>query len=331
MYSMPHRLENCKSIELPNPAKWTLQGHSKAGERTGFWIKQLKVVLDAGLSTYQSPKAIFLTHSHTDHSFEVTHIYEGREKAILKGKGKGKGKNHKIDERGRPIVMQQCCVPLIEKLINCTNDLSSGTPDYCIVNGIDPWYHRASYPFLVEPTSSPSSSRYTIDSLQDIEIEVLEGFHSVPSVGYGFNTVTHKLKPELLELVKTDKNKFIELKQQYEKEGKSTTTRNVVPQMVYYGDTNIRALIEREHWKKYPVVVIECTLFADKTRISPRQMDEHIHWDDIREVMSQHSNNHFVLIHTSMSVDDQFLMDLERTEKSKDDGVHNFQFMTDKY
>jgi hypothetical protein len=79
----------------------------------------------------------------------------------------------------------------------------------------------------------------------------------------------------------------------------------------------------------YSVVVIECTLFVDKTRISPRQMDEHIHWDDIREVMSRHPHNHFVLIHTSMSVDDQFLMDLEESEKSKDNGVCNFQFMID--
>ena len=31
----PARLEHCESLQLPNPAKWTLQGHSRAGERTG--------------------------------------------------------------------------------------------------------------------------------------------------------------------------------------------------------------------------------------------------------------------------------------------------------
>lgn len=45
----PYLLENCKEVTLPCPAKWSLQGHSKAGERTGFWLNPLKVVLDAGV------------------------------------------------------------------------------------------------------------------------------------------------------------------------------------------------------------------------------------------------------------------------------------------
>ena len=54
-----HRLENCEIVQLDNPEKWTLQGHSKAGERTGFWLHPEKIVLDAGLSTYRQPKAVY--------------------------------------------------------------------------------------------------------------------------------------------------------------------------------------------------------------------------------------------------------------------------------
>lgn len=84
MYSMPCRLENCKELILPNPGKWKLQGHSKSGERTGFWLEPLNVVLDIGLATYRSPKCIFLTHSHTDHSSCIEYIYTNRTKLSVR-------------------------------------------------------------------------------------------------------------------------------------------------------------------------------------------------------------------------------------------------------
>lgn len=314
MYAMPARLENCPTMTLPCPAKWKLQGHSKAGERTGFWLEPLNIVLDAGLSTYKSPKAIFLSHSHTDHSFEITSIYEGREKAILKGKRK------LINERGRPIIMQEYCVPLIGKVLDCRTDLSTGIFDYCKTNGIDPWYRRACYPFVVDV-----GMRYVIDELPNIEIEILKGFHSANSVGYGFNTISNKLVPELLELVKNDKLKFMELKNKYEKDGIVITERQVIPQMVYYGDTNILALTMQDEWKKYPVIIIECTLFGDKSKISEHQYTEHIYWEDLKSIIKENTQNYFVLIHTSMSVDVAFLNELELNEKEKN-SVVNFTF-----
>lgn len=318
MYSMPHRLENCKSIQLPNPAKWTLQGHSKAGERTGFWIEQLKIVLDAGLSTYKSPKAIFLTHSHTDHSIEISCIYEGREKAIRKGKAT------KVDsEKGRPVIMQEYCIPLIRKLLDSRTDLSTGIADYCQKTGEDPWFRRATYPYIIE-----LHHIYRMEELPNIEIEVLKGYHSAPSIGYGFNTITNKLKPELLELSKVDKQKFIQTKKQYEKQHIDITNEQIIPQMVYYGDTSIKALIEHDEWKKYSVIIIECTIFNSREKVSEHQLEQHILWDDIIEVIRQNPTNHFILIHTSMSIDNQFLIDLEKKEK-EENNTTNFQFIID--
>lgn len=125
--------------------------------------------------------------------------------------------------------MQTYCVQLIEKLI---------------VELIDLLYRRACYQFI------NIGERYTLDQLQNIEFEMINGFHIVKSVGYGFNTITDKLKPELLELVKTDKYKFIDLKHKYESEGITTTIKRRVPQMLYYGDTNITALIKYDEWEK---------------------------------------------------------------------------------
>ena len=46
---------------------YTLQGFSIAGYRTNFYIPQLNLMLDAGISANFTPKKIFITHSHADH------------------------------------------------------------------------------------------------------------------------------------------------------------------------------------------------------------------------------------------------------------------------
>jgi len=50
---------------------WTITGHSRALERTGFWIPELRVLLDAGVdlptNAGPSPLAICITHGHIDH------------------------------------------------------------------------------------------------------------------------------------------------------------------------------------------------------------------------------------------------------------------------
>ena len=50
---------------------WTITGHSRALERTGFYIQELYVVLDAGvdlpINSGPGPAAIMVTHGHIDH------------------------------------------------------------------------------------------------------------------------------------------------------------------------------------------------------------------------------------------------------------------------
>ena len=45
----------------------TFYGHSVAGNASGFWVPQLKLMFDAGLRSPYVPKFICITHTHADH------------------------------------------------------------------------------------------------------------------------------------------------------------------------------------------------------------------------------------------------------------------------
>ena len=98
------------------------------------------------------------------------------------------------------------------------------------------------------------------------------------------------------------------------------TEKQIIPQLAFYGDTNIKALTDHNEWKKYPIIIIECTLFLDK--ISDNQQHGHIHWDEIKKIIENNQSNYFVLIHTSMSVNNKYLIELE----NKESDMRNFTF-----
>jgi ribonuclease Z len=61
----------------------TIKGHSRGGEMSGFYIPELKLMFDAGIRSKFSPRYIFITHCHTDHSFALPMIITGLSKMPL--------------------------------------------------------------------------------------------------------------------------------------------------------------------------------------------------------------------------------------------------------
>lgn len=57
--------------QIPGPGShWTISGHSRSRERTGFMIEEPRLFLDAGVgwrSPTSTPAAVFVTHGHIDH------------------------------------------------------------------------------------------------------------------------------------------------------------------------------------------------------------------------------------------------------------------------
>ena len=51
--------------------EYTISGHSRSGERTGFCLNTQGIFFDAGMYSSTTPKFVFLTHSHTDHAFAL--------------------------------------------------------------------------------------------------------------------------------------------------------------------------------------------------------------------------------------------------------------------
>ena len=314
----------------------------------------MNVVLDIGLSTNKTPKCIFLTHSHTDHPDQIANIYKF---------GKIKSGKNKEGLVGIPLVMSEHCVPLIKRQLENVVDWSRGVHNFCqkleeelnydksVKEGEDPsdaenrgivWNIHATHPYI----ANPGMVLNDIPGLNGIEVEVLSCFpssnseeldqnwkfssnHSVPSQGYGFNTVSNKLKQEFQGLKGQEIGKL-------KKDSVEITEKVLRPELVFFGDTNAKTLLENSGWKKYPVVIIKCTVFDDKETTTCKnktdlfynqKLDDHIAWFQVESVLKDNPNNYFVFIHTSESVEDEFLTNFEKNKKVEM-GLDNFSIWT---
>jgi len=147
-------------MKLPR-VNLTLKGHSRGGERSGFFIPEVGVCFDAGLNTDFSPQSILITHCHSDHSFCLPMMLTG------------------VDPP--PLV---CCpkehVHLFENFVQAKRLLSSA--------GRNHW--RNSFLGVKPGDTVPLGNSYFA--------QVFRLIHSVPTVGYGLCNQRAKLKPEFL-------------------------------------------------------------------------------------------------------------------------------------
>jgi len=264
-------LENCREINLKCPAKYTLKGFSIAGNRTGFIVPELKLLLDAGVRTNKIIKAAVITHSHPDHTGELPFIIKCRY------------------PKNVPVIMPLEAVGPIRKYEEAIQNMSTGSVDDL---GENVWNIQK-----IDPIIACNSKKIKLDSLKDIIIEVLPAYHTAQSHGYGFSTIRSKLKKGI------DKTKIIELK----KQGADIFENVETPQFVFYCDTTIKAL-EHNEWKKYPVVIIETTSYPP---LNPDVHGMHIHWNDIKPFIKNNKSTYFILIHHSASLKDNYLKEFQ--------------------
>lgn len=282
----PTRLENCVKFKLDNPAKWIIQGHTKAGERTGFWLMPLYIILDCGLGTYMKPKAVFISHRHTDHSTALPNILTSRSKPI-------KGQEDLI---GRPVFMPKEAIPKIMLLEQAIIALSKNNVDEKDFSNPDwVWKKQGVHPIGVLPFE-----KHEIPGIPNIIVETFPGYHDVDSIGYGFSLKKQKLKAEYLELTKTKEGKQQLIK--IRKSGIKITEEVIEPQLIFYCDSTIDNLRKHKEWKKYPVVMCECTGYPIEHDSEVIHQRSHTHLDDLLPIMLNNKNKQWILLHASMKM-----------------------------
>jgi ribonuclease BN (tRNA processing enzyme) len=306
----PSRIEQCYTHKMSNPSKWTIQGHSKAGERTCFKIEPLNICLDAGINTYKAVRNIFISHTHSDHSYEWVHMFGKIQNIHYLDKSKDINRYLYFPESGYKSLME---------LFYAFQRLSGGPKKDM---DFDESFIRGRYiiPVMIKPGDIITNTH-----LKNIKIEVLPAYHSADSVGYGFISIKTKLKPEFLEM---SKSKDKELKKQFLELKKTTqiTYQMEQPEVVFYSDSTIENLRDHTEWHKYPVVICECTSF-DEVHTPEKTIEmSHTHWQQLFPIMQKHKDKEWIIIHTSMGMNNN---QIDKYQKIMDsEGINGYIWKT---
>lgn len=149
--------------KIPN-TPWTISGYSRSAFRTGFYINELDLLLDAGPHCFNNPRAIMITHSHLDHIVSLPLTM--------------------IDGFGDVYVPEQA-LEYVKNYISSMYSLNAlhniNAPTYYNYKGLKP-----GETFRLTLNNSP------------LTVEIFRCDHSVPTVGYGLSEVKTKLKSEYL-------------------------------------------------------------------------------------------------------------------------------------
>ena len=275
-------------ITLPKTSL-TFRGYSLAALRTNFYIKELGLMLDSGLSSpNMTITHLLITHCHSDHVANLPyHIYSYKEPDKIQ------------------IYVPKGIEKHIKAYIESAYLLSSHTfPEEEGIKREDLYLYNFFDLITVEPGNIIP---ITIKKKQ-YGLEIFKCFHQVPCVGYGVYEIRQKLKEEYKNL----KGKEIgELKSK----GVEITYNYYDKFICYLGDTS--AQIFGEGWDKiaeYRNIVIECT-FIKEDDLEQADKTNHIHWKSIEPIIDKYKDNTFILIHFSQRYDNSELVEFFENQK----------------
>lgn len=264
---------------------WTITGFSRAAYRTGFYIPELDIMLDAGPHCLNRPSKVFITHTHGDHIAQLpfTMISDKNEAAII------------------DVYAPAEAEKLLKRYISALFEVNSLTEEkdmpaghYYDFRGCTPGQK-----FLISCNKSP------------FQVEVVPCDHSIPTVSYCFDEIKTKLKAEYLGLPGKD---IAQLK----KSGAVITSEVFRPAFAYVCDTSIAVLDMSPQLLSYPYLFIECT-FLFPEEVENAIQTKHIHWNSLRPYVESYPNTTFVLIHFSLRYKDAEILDFFSKERL----IHN--------
>lgn len=130
-----------------------------------------------------------------------------------------------------------------------------------------------------------------IEIKNNIFLRAFETKHTAPSQGYVVIERRSKLKPELQG---QPQEKLIELKNA----GEQITVTMEVPLVCYTGDTMMGPHFDREDVLESKILITECT-FLEPGHRSKAAIGQHLHLDDIVEIVGKSKAEAIILTHLS--------------------------------
>jgi ribonuclease Z len=242
----------------------TLTGFSRAGVATSLYVPEMDMMLDAGtVVTTAKARRLFVTHSHSDHSYQIPLMYST-------------GSPTPLD-----IYVPNESLPYFDAYLTSAQLLNDNGDEKAIAT---------------------CAKRYTLHGVLDKQIieldntysvEIISCHHTVPCVGYAFHEKRSKLKGEYAHLT----GKQI---QELKKQGVNITEQTLVPLFAFLGDTTPEVFAPGSHSAKVlldrmPVVICECT-FLEGEQSNDKG---HTHWNGLKPIVEQYPHVTFILIHFS--------------------------------
>lgn len=283
---------------------WTIRGYSRSAFRTGFYIPQLDLMLDAGPQNFNKPTHVLITHTHMDHiaCLPMTMIGDIHGDHIFQLYGPAEAQEHVSN--------------YIRSMFH-VNAVSFDVP-------AQEWFTykplKARDTFIIEVKKTKLDVRSANGGRGQraaLEVEVFECRHSIPTISYGISVFNDKLKDEYVGLTGPE---IVTLK----KSGQCVTQVVKQKKLAYVCDTNIDVFALNPTLLSYPVIFIECTFICLNARDTEAESlqraydTSHIHWQQLKPHVLANPDTLFVLFHFSQRYRDQEITDFFQQEMEKD-------------
>jgi ribonuclease Z len=238
-----------------------IEGVSIAGHESFYKLPTLRTLLEFGRAPEDvvGYSTVCVSHGHLDHAAGLAHFASRRRLAEL--------------PTARVFVPDEVA-PLFEQWIDACQKLE-----------------RIEYAIEIVP-SRPGDR---VPLRNDLELTVLPGRHRVPTVGYLFSEVRHKLKAELAGL---DGSEIAARRSR----GEEVTRREEIALLAYPGDCGAEIFDVCPELFRARVLLLECSFVADEDRDRAKEY-AHIHLDDILARADRFENEAVVLTHFSQRYD----------------------------
>lgn len=274
-----------RSWKIPG-TPWNIEGYSRSAYRTGFFIKDLNLMLDAGPQRFDRPEHIMITHTHGDHIANLPFTMIGIDNA---------GKNYQVQLYG-PNAAKQHMQNYVNVLFE-TNAMIDPVPQ----NELDQFYV---YKGVVAGTSFDVMLRN-----ERMVVEVFECDHRIPTVSYGFTQIKKKLAPQYTAL---KGNEIAALRQT----GVDVSEDVPMKRFAYVCDTTINVFDLNPNLLTYPVIMIECT-FIGNDEDETAEDKSHIYWRDLQHIVVAHPEITFMTFHFSRIYKDAEIRDFFELERNR--------------